>query len=338
VLLAVGLGVLGSATAGGDTTPARKLTIPRISNPPVLADFLSMEPTNSHGMVAVKEFVQRRPDDGKPATQRTVVYLGYDDKNLYLVFVCYEADPGKIRANMAKREEVFDDDTILLVLDTFHDGRRAYLFLVNPLGIQADGLVAAGLPDDYSFDALWYSQGKRTAQGYVVWMAIPFKSLRFSSESKQTWGIAVGRSSPYRSQAATLDGLENISPGRNLQFIPYGFFRSFRSLDTVNAPPRFDTKPAKMDLGLDTKAILKSSLVLDFTLNPDFSQVESDEPQVTVNQRFEVFFPEKRPFFLENSTFFQTPINLLFTRRIADPQYGAHDRQAGTLRAWSFLH
>jgi len=153
VLLAVGLGVVGSATAGGDTTPARKLTIPRISNPPVLADFLSMEPTNSHGMVAVKEFVQRRPDDGKPATQRTVVYLGYDDKNLYLVFVCYEADPGKIRANMAKREEVFDDDIILLVLDTFHDGRRAYLFLVNPLGIQADGLVAAGLPDDYSFDA-----------------------------------------------------------------------------------------------------------------------------------------------------------------------------------------
>jgi len=346
VLLAVGLGVVGSATAGGDTTPARKLTIPRISNPPVLADFLSMEPTNSHGMVAVKEFVQRRPDDGKPATQRTVVYLGYDDKNLYLVFVCYEADPGKIRANMAKREEVFDDDTILLVLDTFHDGRRAYLFLVNPLGIQADGLVAAGLPDDYSFDALWYSQGKRTAQGYVVWMAIPFKSLRFSSESKQTWGIAVGRSSPYLneqswwpyvtdrvenviSQAATLDGLENISPGRNLQFIPYGFFRSFRSLDTVNTPPRFDTKPAKMDLGLDTKAILKDSLVLDFTLNPDFSQVESDEPQVTVNQRFEVFFPEKRPFFLENSTFFQTPINLLFTRRIADPQYGA--RMTGKL-------
>ena len=339
VLLAAELGVVGSVTAG-DTPPASKLSIPRISNPPVLADFLSMEPSNSHGMVAVKEFVQRRPDDGKPATQRTVVYLGYDDKNLYLVFVCYEADPGKIRANMAKREEVFDDDIILLVLDTFHDGRRAYLFLVNPLGIQADGLVAAGLPDDYSFDALWYSQGKRTAQGYVVWMAIPFRSLRFSSESKQTWGIAVGRSSPYRneqswwpyvtdrvenviSQAATLDGLENISPGRNLQFIPYGFFRSFRSLDTLNTPPRFDTKPAKMDLGLDTKAILKDSLVLDFTLNPDFSQVESDEPQVTVNQRFEVFFPEKRPFFLENSTFFQTPINLLFTRRIADPQYGA---------------
>src|SRR5437870_7116492 len=95
------------------------------------------------------------------------------------------------------------------------------------------------------------------------------------------------------------------------------------STRTLNTPPRFDTKPAKMDLGLDTKAILKDSLVLDFTLNPDFSQVESDEPQVTVNQRFEVFFPEKRPFFLENSTFFQTPINLLFARRIADPQYGA---------------
>jgi len=341
ILLAAGLwpSVCAGAAPGVDPPPAKKLSIPRVSSPPALADFLAMEPADTHGLVAVEGFVQRSPDDGKPASQRTVVYLGYDDRFFYLVAVCYESDPTKIRAHMAKREDVFDDDAFFVVLDTFHDGRRGYIFVVNPWGIQADGLLAAGQGDDYSFDALWYSQGKRTPQGYVVWMAIPFKSLRFSSQSKQTWGIGVARTSPYRNeqswwptvtdrienvlgQLATADGLENISPGRNLQFIPYGFFRSSKELNTFNTPPTFDTQAAKMDVGLDAKAILRDRLSLDFTLNPDFSQVESDEPQVTVNQRFEVFFPEKRPFFLENSTFFKTPINLLFTRRIVDPQYG----------------
>lgn len=299
-----------------------------------------MTPRDTHGMTQVEEFTQRNPDDGKPATQRTVAYFGYDDKNLYLVAVCYETEPDRIRARMTKREEIFDDDAVILILDTFHDGRRAYIFIVNPYGIQADGLVAAGQNDDYSFDALWYSEGKRTSRGYVVSMTIPFKSLRFPADSKQTWGIAVGRASPDRNeqswwpyvtnrienliaQCAILENLQNISPGRNLQFIPYGFFRNFRELDTINSPPRFTSRAAKSDAGLDAKAVLKDSLVFDFTLNPDFSQVESDEPQVTVNQRFEVFFPEKRPFFLENATFFKTPLSLLFTRRIANPQFGA---------------
>ncbi len=318
----------------------RRLTIPRIAHPPALADFLDGTSRDAHGMVSVQEFTQRSPDDGKPATQHTVAYLGYDDKSFYLVAVCDETEPERIRTRMAKREEIFEDDTILLVLDTFHDGRRAYIFIVNPYGIQADGLLAAGQDDDYSFDAVWHSEGKRTAHGYVVFMAIPFKSLRFSSEPKQTWGIAIGRSNPFRNeqswwpyvtnrienmigQSAILEGLEKISPGRNLQLIPYGFFRNFRELDTINSPPRFVSRAGKFDAGLDAKAVLKDSLVFDVTLNPDFSQVESDEPQVTVNQRFEVFFPEKRPFFLENATFFRMPLNLLFTRRIANPQYGA---------------
>jgi hypothetical protein len=117
--------------------------------------------------------------------------------------------------------------------------------------------------------------------------------------------------------------LENISPGRNIQLIPYGTFRAFRVLDTRDPDrPRFVRDPAEPDAGLDAKFVLKDSLTLDLALNPDFAQVESDEPQVGVNERFEVFFPEKRPFFLENSSFFETPINLFFTRRIADPQFG----------------
>ena len=124
-------------------------------------------------------------------------------------------------------------------------------------------------------------------------------------------------------QEGDATGLENISPGHNFQLIPYGIFRSFRELDLRDLDhPKFTQRDAYGQIGLDAKAVLKDKFVLDATANPDFSQIESDDPQVTVNQRFEVQFPEKRPFFLENSNYFQTPIPLLFTRRIVDPQWG----------------
>jgi hypothetical protein len=139
-----------------------------------------------------------------------------------------------------------------------------------------------------------------------------------------TWPHMSSRVEGRLNQAATATGIENISPGRNFQLIPYGAFRSFRALDERDEDrPQFVREKGELDGGLDAKFVLKDSLVLDLTVNPDFSQVESDQPQVTVNQRFEVFFPEKRPFFLENANFFETPINLVFTRRIADPQFGA---------------
>ncbi len=138
------------------------------------------------------------------------------------------------------------------------------------------------------------------------------------------WPRVSARIEGTLNQEGNMNGLERISPGRNVQLIPYGVFRSFRTLDQRNpSAPVFENRAADGNIGLDTKLVLKDRLVLDFTVNPDFSQVESDQPQTTVNQRFEVFFPEKRPFFLENSNFFDTPINLLFTRRIADPQFGA---------------
>jgi len=332
------------------STPARVL-IPRLSQPPALEDFLSMQPQGETGsqMFKVAGFVQRNPHNGQPVSQRTEAYLGYDEKNLYAVFVCFD-DPGRVRARMSRREDIFDDDTVEIMLDTFHDRRRAYLFQATPLGVQWDAIWTEvshedsnGNPTNFdpSFDTLWYTKGKLTSQGYVVWMAIPFKSLRFSSAAQQEWGIILYRQifrenedafwpeisrkvEGRLGQAATAYGLEGISPGRNIQLIPYGVFRSFRALDTRDpAVPRFDSRDAEFRGGVDAKIILKDSLVLDVTANPDFSQVESDEPQVTVNQRFEVFFPEKRPFFIENSDFFKTPINLFFTRRIGDPQFGA---------------
>ena len=332
----------GPALAAGADKPS--VTIPRVTEPPVLARYLDGK-TVPPG-VRITGLVQREPGDGVPSSVDTSAYLSYDDRHLYAVFVCKD-DPAKVRANMTKREAIMGDDIAGLVLDTYHDGRRSYMFLVNPLGIQMDGVTTEGQDDDYSYDTLWQSDGRLTADGYVAVMKIPFKSLRFSNASAQTWGVAVGRIIPrnnetsfwpyvtrriagFGQQMATMEGLQGISPGRNLQLIPYGDFAAARILDEDGV--RVEENSARA--GLDGKAVIKDALTVDMTVNPDFSQVESDEPQVNVNQRFEVFFPEKRPFFIENAGYFESPQNLFFSRRIADPGVGA--RLTGKARGWAF--
>lgn len=324
------------------------LMIPRVSRAPKLEDFLHGTPREEEARVT--GFRQREPGDGTPVSQETSAYLSYDDKNLYVIFVCKD-EPGKVRAHLAKREDISSDDQVAIYLDTFSDHRRAYVFASNPLGVQSDGVFTEGESNpDLTFDTLWYSEGRLTEDGYVVWMAIPFKSLRFSGSEMQSWGIALGRTIfraneesfwPYitsriegfTQQMATLDGLRRISPGRNVQLIPYGLFARARALDTVDPiNPRFRTDN-EARAGLDAKFVVRDALTFDVAVNPDFSQVESNEPQVTINERFEVFFPEKRPFFIENADFFQTPVNLFFSRRIADPQFGA--RMTGKIGRWA---
>ena len=330
----------------------RTVTIPRMQQAPTIEDFLTMEPSPRMAgkMARIEGFRQLIPHDGEPVSQRTVAYLGYDDKNFYAIFVCFDKEPGKILTHLGPRDDIWDDDFVDVWIDSFHDHRRAYEFVVNPSGIQGDGL-ATDNSEDFSFDTVWYSSGQITTQGWVAWMALPFKSLRFTNTPVQTWGVSLQReihraneksfwppSTPREggiiAQNGELKGIENISPGRNMQFIPYGLERSFRGLDLRDPnAPRFDSRDAKFDGGVDAKFIIKDSMVLDATVEPDFSQIESDQPQVTVDQRFEVFFPEKRPFFLENSNYFNTPINLFFTRRIANLQYGV--RLTGKLGKYS---
>lgn len=320
-----------------------QLEIPRVSIPPKVDDFLN---GTHRGSAEVTDFRQREPGDGVPASQKTSAYLSYDDANLYVAFVCRD-EPGKVRAHMAKREAVAGDDRVGVILDTFHDRRRAYFFITNPLGIQVDGITAEGQQDDITFDTLWHSEGRLTSNGYVVLIAIPFKSLRFTNEANQTWGIALTRTiernnenvfwpsisrriQSFIQQMATLKALANVSPGRNLQVIPYGTFAAARFLD--REAPQFTTD-SEARAGVDAKMILRDALTIDLTLNPDFSQVESDEPQVTINRRFEVFFPEKRPFFIENASFFRTPQELFFSRRIVDPRGGL--RLTGKIGRWA---
>jgi hypothetical protein len=326
-------------------------TIPRVHRAPKLEDFLENHPREAE--LAVGDFRQNLPGDGTPATELTAAYLSYDDKNLYVVFVCRE-EPGQVRAHLAKREATDQDDGVGVLLDTFRDFHRAYYFFSNPLGVQTDAIYTEGQGYDYSFDTLWDTSGRVLSDGYIVLFSIPFKSLRFSNGAEQTWGIAlyrvILRKSEYdywpyvtqrveglTQQFAPVCGLERVAPGRNIQLIPYGLLASDHFLNQPN-PPNPATPPAYRDnfehrAGLDAKFVFKDALTFDVTLNPDFSQVESDDPQVTVNQRFAVFFPEKRPFFIENAGFFATPINLFFSRQIADPQFGG--RMTGKLGKWT---
>ena len=291
-------------------------------------------------MLKVTGFTQTLARDGEPVSQPTDAYLGYDSENLYVVVVAFDAEPELIRARMTPRERFSGDDKIDLFLDTFHDERRAYGFVCNALGVQMDGRWTEGSNFDSSFNALWHSRGRLTKQGYVIWMSIPFKSLRFPAVRKQEWGLVLIRWIPRNNeqatwpwvtstingrlnQGATMLGIEDISPGRDIQLVPYGFVRSFRALDTRD-PERVElnSEAAEPDAGLDAKYVIKNRFALDVAVNPDFSQIESDEPQVTVNRRFEVFYKERRPFFLENADFFSTPINLFFSRRIVEPLFG----------------
>lgn len=352
--LAAGASLLFAMAAEAAVSPEfGKVTVPRVSQPPLLEDFLGMGPSPAwQGKLAkVEGFIQRIPSDGEPVSQRTEAYLGYDDKNFYVIYVCFDNEPQKIRARLSRREDVFDDDSVELMLDTFHDHRRAYTFFSNPLGVQADAIWTEGQDWDFSFDTVFDTQARLTPDGYVVRMAIPFRSLRFASNDPQTWGILLDRDvrrnnessfwPRYSSriqgrlnQEGEASGLESISPGRNFQLVPYGIFRSFRELDLRDQNnPTFTQRHAFGQIGLDAKAVIKDKFVLDVAANPDFSQIESDDPQFTVNQRFEVSFPEKRPFFLENAGFFQTPIPLLFTRRIVDPQWGV--RLTGKSGPWA---
>ena len=324
------------------------ITSPRLSRAPSLDDFLTMQPQGDVAleMAKVTGFTQRNPHDGEAVSEPTEAYLGYDQKNLYVIFVCFD-DPKKVRARMSRREDIYDDDQVEIILDTFHDRRRAYAFQTTPLGVQWDAIWTEASREeetqshfDTSFDTVWNSRGKVTGRGFVVWMEIPFKSLRFPATKAQEWGVILYRGITRKTedsfwphitfkvegrlgQAATLSGLEGISPGHSIELIPYGLMRGFRALDTRDPQnPYFQRAAAQGAAGMDAKFVIRDHFTIDATAHPDFSQVESEDPQITVNQRYAVYFPEKRPFFLENEDFFRSPMNLFFTRNIGDPSAG----------------
>ncbi len=293
--------------------------------------------------VKFNDFLQVNPGDNIAPTNPTEVLVGFDTKFLYLAFKAFD-DPGKIRATVAQRDSIFIDDNVGVFLDTYHDQRRAYALYFNPLGIQADSIFTEGTGNDFTVDIVMESKGQVTTDGYVVEVAIPFKSLRYSSGKNRVWGINFFREvkrgeneidswvpisrdkSGQLAQFGQIGGIEEIGKGRTLDIIPsFVMSETGRRARTFGVPltdpdtGRFLNERGKFDPGLTVKLGINSSTTLAFTINPDFAQVESDQRVVTANQRFPIFYPEKRPFFLEGVEIFQTPLNPLNTRAIIDP-------------------
>jgi hypothetical protein len=293
----------------------------------------------------LKDFYQIQPGDNIAPSKPAQVLLGHDSKHLYIGFRAAD-DPGKVRATVAKRDQIFDDDYFGFYLDTFNDRRRAYAVFFNPLGVQADGLFTEGNGEDYSIDIVMESKGVVTDEGYSVEIAIPFKSLRYEAGKDKLWNahffrrikhfngeldswMPVSREkSGTLNQAGQLTGLEDISTERTLELIPSlavsetgRRVRAFPGGSTRLDPGRLVNQPVRLDPGLTTKFGLTPTVTLDAAINPDFAQVEADQTVVTANQRFPIFFEEKRPFFFEGIDLFKTPLQAVHTRSIVDPDY-----------------
>ena len=306
-----------------------------------LADFAGMEPRPElkDKLTHLTSFIQNQPTDGAPATEDTEVWLARTNSALYVVFICFDRHPELIRSHLARRENITKDDYVTLMLDPFQDRLRGVEFQVNPAGVQADASWTESNGPDYSYDQVWDSDGRITSKGWMALMAIPFRSLRFPAAGHD-WGVLFWRNLPRNSendwwprvsanvsgalsQEGTLRGIEGVTGSHNVQINPYVLGQNEHTLQALDPNnPYFSTRDAEATAGGEAKAIWRDSVVFDVTVNPDFSDVESDQPQFTVDQRYPVFFPELRPFFLENASYFASPMTLLYTRNIVRPNWG----------------
>lgn len=293
--------------------------------------------------VRLTGFSQYQPVDQRPAAEPTEVRVLYTPQAIYFGIIATATDPGTVRATLSKRDNISNDDRVTIYLDTFNDRRRAFFFGANPLGVQLDGVRTEGAASagnmfggsvDLNPDFRFETRGRLTGTGYVVEMRIPFKSLRFPS-GVQRWGVQVVRNIPGRSaedtwtdaqrgassllaQSGLLVGIENVERGvvTDLQPFVTGAVSGARAADG-----RFARDDGTFDAGLNARLGFPS-FAIEATLNPDFSQVESDAGLVTINERFTLFLPERRPFFLEGIELFATPNQLVYSRRIANPIAG----------------
>jgi len=323
--------------------PPPTVTIPKI-DAAVTVDGILDEPVWSQA-TRLTGFHQYRPVDGRMAEQETIVLVWYSPTAVHFGIIAHDSDPASIRATFTDRDKIEGEDRVRLYLDTFNDRRRAAFFGVNGLGVQEDGLRSEtgtsagslfGGQDDLNVDYLWESKGRRTDQGYEVEIRIPFKSLQYAGAAPQSWGFNAVRyvkrsgyedtwtdvrraNSSFLAQEGVLSGLEGMERGLVFEAQPFVTTSWVATRDDAGVISRDNPAPsAGVNLQLATAAV-----AVDGTINPDFSQVESDAGLITVNERFALYVPEKRPFFLKGIDLFSTPGQLIYTRRIADPIGGA---------------
>ncbi len=339
--------VSAGEAAGAQPLPGA-VAVPKASQPPIVD--CRLDEAEWAGAAVLDGFRQTHPGDNAEPSHTTEVRLAHTTRALYVSIRAADA-PGHVRASLAKRDAISDDDSVTLYLDTFHDRRRAYVVMVNPLGIQQDGVYVEGTEPDFSFDLLMQSAGCVVDAGYAVEIAIPFESLRYEAGPGRTWGLHVIRQLKHASeehswmplrrdrvgvaettrelrarflaQAGTLTGFEGIEHPQVLELIPVG------------SAARTDGGPGDFGLGGTARLTLTPALTADAAVNPDFAEVEADQPQSTANQRFPLFFAEKRPFFLEGADLFRTPVRAFHSRSIVDPNgalnvTGTRGRTSGT--------
>jgi len=288
------------------------------------------------------KFVQREPIEGAPASEKTAVAVGFDADNLYLAIRCFDSEPDKIIAREMRRDAMVDDDDFVeIVLDTYHDHRSGFYFIMNPNGVRRDAMLAdEGRQYNPAWDGVWQCRTQVNEEGWQLEIALPLKTLRFAEGDNATWGINIarmirrknehvywqliprelGHTNIFRlSEAGNLQGLTDLHMGGNVEIQPYVMGGLQHDADSGN-----DLKTTG-DLGLDAKVALTGNLSMDITLNTDFAQVESDQEQVNLS-RFSLYFPEKREFFLEGAEIFNFggsrgwrgggEMNFFYSRRI----------------------
>jgi Domain of unknown function (DUF5916) len=359
-LAALPLAALPPAALAEGPPPARaaeaaspEIRIERAAGPIVIDGDLS-DP-GWRGATRVETFFETNPADNVPASVKTVAHLAYDDRYFYAAFEFFDPDPASIRAPLGVRDYVpSSTDYGGVILDSKHDGKTGVLLLANPRNVQYDAIAddVTG-NEDSSYDVYWDSATRINAQGWVLEMRVPFSSLRYTAADPQTWGILLYRNRPrsFRVQmfsaklprgsnclichANPLTGLSGLPKGGHLVAAPYASGKDER-LPRGGAGTATPLGPARArpDGGLDAKWTPNADNAIDATLNPDFSQVESDVAQISTNQRFALFYPEKRPFFLEGLQLYSTPIQAVYTRSITSPRWGG--RATGEIGGTSY--
>ncbi len=348
------LALAALAFLGEPTTPPEKpspldVEIPRVESPSIRIDAHLNEPEWEAAAV-LSGFTQYEPVEGIPASERTEVLIFYSEEAIYFGVRAFDREPDLIMARLGERDRVvFGDDWVRITLDTFDDQRQAYVFYVNPLGLQTDGLWiegmqrgrgglgGSGVSIDYNPDFIWESEGEVTDEGWVAEIKIPYVSLRFPPNPVQSWGINISREVKRRGfkqswapltkdisstlvQSGRLVGLQGLRPRRLIEVNPVA---TGKRTGTAQDNGAFVYDELEPEFGLNARYGITQNLVLDATVNPDFSQIEADAERITINERFALYYPEKRPFFLDGAEVFQTPQRLVHTRSIIDPIAGA---------------
>jgi hypothetical protein len=325
------------------------VALPRIADAPVVVDGALDEPVWGQAAV-LRDFSQYLPNDNRPADDSTTILVWYSPTAIYFGIRAYQ-DSARVRATLADRDKITGDDYVEILLDTFNDRRQALVFGVNPLGVQADGtlrdasrqninFISSAVTGAYSLDLspdfVYESKGRQTAWGYEVEVRIPFKTLRYQARDPQDWGINVIRvvqatghqltwtrvlqtQASFLGQGGTLTGLSDLHRGLVLDITP----EATSTLTGAQQASGWKYGGGDPRIGATARWGVTNNLTVNGTVRPDFSQVEADVPQIQFDPRIALYFPEKRPFFLDGLEMFQSPFTLIYTRRLVNPDGAA---------------